>query len=469
MRFAMAVVAVLFTALWFKTSEAACHGTSDDREVVGYIPDIVFTAGSPESRTIIHRQVIYRARPLTPNGYLPYSECGAIARSNMQGLSIQSTYFDVGAVHGPGEWAGLNGSHGTEGSPIVLAPIGLQLIFDGSAPAGTIGGLEIAQNVGGDGVGLIPRLMSLVNIYVVAPNAPPPRTWFTAIADAASIAGARFVLDHPILNNAPNVPIFVTHARNPPGAANTSPWPHPVSVAYDETLARWTIQNDDAAPMPSGIAFHVRIDPSAKRLSTPRRPPRGKPTYRLRVDDPRTNYNPYATIFVTAASRNPHPIAVRYDAPYWSIVNADGAPVNPGQRFHVQILGGTAYRDDRFRRAFNPLGTNDLSNGAGVDMHGIGVTRNAGADRFLNFAWAAGAGLPMIVTANQTPIARASVVDANYLGVRFTGAAAPANKLAVSHASGAPMRNNSSFNLWAAPTIVPPNIEVCPPIAPRLP
>jgi len=446
-------------------AHAACDGTGDDREVVGYVPDVVLTAGVPETRTIEHWHVVYPGVPLAPNGYLPFYECGAIARSTLPGLSIRSTYFDFGVVHGAGEWAGLNGSHGAEGLPRLLGPIGLELVFDGTAPAGAVGAIEIAQNIGGDGIGYIPRRIALVNVYVVAPGAPPPRTWFTVTADAGSVSGSRLVLDHPLLNGAPGRPVLVTHARAPGGPG----WPHPVSVSYDTSLSRWTINNDDGVAMPPGIAFHVRIDPSATVL----RPSRGLlPLSRLRVDDPRANYNPFATIFVTPVSANPHPIAVRYVRPYWYIVNADGATIGRRQRFHVQVLGATAYRDDRFRgtRPFDPLGTNALSNGAGIDAHGIGADRTAGDSRFVDFFWARGMPRPIILTPNQTPYGRDPINVAGYVDVWFAGTLVPLRRVAIARADGSPMPNAASFNVWGPPSsgadVHDPDL---PPVAPPVP
>src|SRR5437763_7490086 len=39
---------------------------------------------------------------------------------------------------------------------------------------------------------------------------------------------------------------------------------HPVSVSYDTKREMWTIANDDAEPMPEGLVFNVRIEPSAQ-------------------------------------------------------------------------------------------------------------------------------------------------------------------------------------------------------------
>jgi hypothetical protein len=433
------------------TPSFLCSGAGDDLEIVGQIPDIVLTAGVAQNRTVTHRQVVYPAYPLVPNGYLPYHECGAIARSNTPGLSIRSTYFDIGVNHPSGEWAGLGGSHGSEGLPRVLSPIGLEVIVDGSAPAGTVGNIEIAQNIGDDGVGYIPRIIGVINVYVIAPGTPPPITWFTVIGSAASIAGNRIVLDHSLLNGRPNNRIFVTHSITPPGSPSGISWPHPVSVSYDGVTQRWGIQNDDAAPMPPGIGFNVRIDPGAKLFTVRRRPNTLANTVTsLVISDPRANYNPYATIFVTPASPGGHPVAVRYVAPYWQIVNADTTPIRVDQRFFVQFLGATAYRDDRWRgaREYNPLGSNAISNGSGVDIDGIGPRRVAGDSRYLDFYWARRSSVPLIITANQTPLGRAAYVDTNFAGVSFTGGAFPANTWAVRHESGAAMVNNASFNVW---------------------
>jgi hypothetical protein len=438
----------------------ACAGGGDDREIVGQIPDIMLTAGVAQTRTISHNHVVYPAHPLVPNGYLPYYECGAIARSNTPGVSLRSTYFDIGEIHPPGEWAGLNGAHGSLGFPRVM-PVGLELIFDGSAAPGTRGSIEIAQNIGGDGIGYIPRVIGIVNVYVTAPNTPSPITWFTVTGDPASISGNRIVLNHPLLNGNPGNRVFVTHSLTPPGATNTTPWVHPVSVSYDAATARWSIRNDDGVPMSPGTAFNVRIDPGAKLLVARRgRGSLGDARTSLVVDDPRANYNPYATIFVTPASSNPHPLAVKYVAPYWRIVNSDGALINLGQRFFVQVLGATAYRDDRWRRArqYNPLGTNAVSNGSGIDIHGTGSRRTAGDSRYLDFFWARRASVPLVITANQTPIGRDAFIDASYTGVAFSGIPSPLT-WTLRHEAGGTMANNSSFNVWG-----PANTSIRPPV-----
>jgi hypothetical protein len=141
---------------------------------------------------------------------------------------------------------------------------------------------------------------------------------------------------------------------------------------------------------------------------------------------------------------------VKYVAPYWRIVNADGARINLGQRFFVQVLGATAYRDDRWRtaRPYNPLSTNAISNGSGIDVHGTGARRNSGDSRYLDFLWARRVSVPLIITANQTPVGRDAFVDASYTGVAFSGVPSPLNTWTVRHETGGAMANSSSFNVW---------------------
>ena len=57
--------------------------------------------------------------------------------------------------------------------------------------------------------------------------------------------------------------LFVTHVYSTPGQSPMY-WNHPVSVSYDTKREMWTIANDDAEPMPEGIVFNVRIEPSAQ-------------------------------------------------------------------------------------------------------------------------------------------------------------------------------------------------------------
>jgi hypothetical protein len=65
-------------------------------------------------------------------------------------------------------------------------------------------------------------------------------------------------LDNPLLNDDPNVILYVTQNWNPGGGAGTYN-DHPIGVWYDDSRQRWAIFNQDREPMPDGVAFNVAI------------------------------------------------------------------------------------------------------------------------------------------------------------------------------------------------------------------
>ena len=71
--------------------------------------------------------------------------------------------------------------------------------------------------------------------------------------------GSRTYLDEPAINGDPDAVVSVTQNWNPgggPGVYND----HRVGVSYDAGRERWTILNEDAAPIPDGAAFNVAVE-----------------------------------------------------------------------------------------------------------------------------------------------------------------------------------------------------------------
>lgn len=204
--------------------------------------------------------------------------------------------------------------------------------------------------------------------------------------------------------------------------------------------------------MVQGVSFNVRIDPSAMRITV--RGQRGQHFGFQRISQSSANFNPFATIMVTpsGATRNPHPIAVRYVAPFWEIVNSDGADIAAGVGFNVKVMGASSYIDDTFRgtHPFDPLGSNKFSDGVGIDIDGIGALRNAGANRFLSFFWSSRKpALALIVTPNLNPLGKNMVSDPHYVGFWYTGVGRnPASRWSLLHEDQVAMPPNARFNVW---------------------
>ena len=131
------------------------------------------------------------------------------------------------------------------------------------------------------------------------------------------------------------------------GAEEAPTGDHNVGVWYAEEDQRWTIFNQDLAPMAQGTSFdvHVLSDEEAfvHRATAENTAEDG--TY---LNDPLTNANPDVPLSVTqnwnpggvvGGTYNDHPVGVRYDADVrqWVIFNEDGEEVPEGAAFNVTI------------------------------------------------------------------------------------------------------------------------------------
>jgi hypothetical protein len=129
---------------------------------------------------------------------------------------------------------------------------------------------------------------------------------------------------------------------------------HNIGVWYDAAVQRWTIFNQDLAPMPQGTTFdvHVLSDEVAFVHEATLENTVVDGTY---LNNPLTNANPDAPSVTqnwnpggvedpndqpVGVPYNDHPVGVRYDAEVrqWVIFNEDGAAMPEGAAFNVTIL-----------------------------------------------------------------------------------------------------------------------------------
>jgi hypothetical protein len=83
----------------------------------------------------------------------------------------------------------------------------------------------------------------------------------TSFVHAATSATSVTVLDDPRLNGKPDALLHLTQVWNPGGGSGIYN-NHPVAVAYDVGLDRWTIRNDDGANFTVGASFNVFVPPA---------------------------------------------------------------------------------------------------------------------------------------------------------------------------------------------------------------
>jgi hypothetical protein len=77
-------------------------------------------------------------------------------------------------------------------------------------------------------------------------------------ATPENISANSTYLDNPLINDDPNVILYVTQNWNPGGGAGTYN-NHPIGVWYDDSRQRWAIFNQDREPIPEGTAFNVAV------------------------------------------------------------------------------------------------------------------------------------------------------------------------------------------------------------------
>ena len=204
-------------------------------------------------------------------------------------------------------------------------------------------------------------LLGRGNLYI-GPREQP------AFKLTANTTSAAVDIDHWIANDNPQALVFVT-----PSGAHTGATAY-YGVKYDEVRRRWTIVPErDGADIPAGSTFNVYVmgnrGPGMRVHSA-----EGATT--VFVDDPLTNGNPNALLFVShlvddacvwnapsgktkgifgppfdpkaphghwdcTSGRFEHPIGVYYDAgrKQWGIVSEDGTPFPSPIAFNVLVSG----------------------------------------------------------------------------------------------------------------------------------
>jgi hypothetical protein len=434
-----------------KVAERVCVGGSHNRRVAaGTLPDLFFVVGRPDTQYVRPVKLNFVSDwPAGPG----YSDCQGYARSNVSGVSLRQSYGAVGSLHGPGQWAGIDQSSGpiNNGEPNRYFPYWgfpaqatgrVQIIYDGTGTrrAGTI---DIAVNQAAD-PGFDMRIIGSVNVFILP--APEVTTALTVTATSGDISAENFTLDHPLLNGEASTRVFVQHADG------VGVWNHPIAVWFDAAVDRWKIRNEDGTPMPVGIRFNVRIDPSAMLLNTA---PQDQSHYII-IRHPDADGNPYATIIVTPVSsgdrRMIQPFAVAYVHPYWQVLTPAPMPTTSGGSgagYHVKVLAATHYVDDS--RTGDPSGllSTQLSNGAGIDIVASSNRLSGGMKLLSHWCWSTNSiSQPIIVTANWTPLPPPLPINYNWVTFKHFGVGLRGSIATVFHEDGSFMDGRVALNVW---------------------
>ena len=162
----------------------------------------------------------------------------------------------------------------------------------------------------------------------------------------ANTTGAWTSIDHPLTNNNPNAIVSITQNWNPGGVGGTYN-DHTVGVMYQDGIAKWTVFNQDGAPMPDGASFNVSAPSLESAKFVHLADTVNTTAWATYIDHPLSNDNPNALLFVTqnwnpggaGGIFNDHPIGVWYSdgLSRWTVANLDSADIPVGASFNIAI------------------------------------------------------------------------------------------------------------------------------------
>jgi|SRR5579859_2995664 len=171
----------------------------------------------------------------------------------------------------------------------------------------------------------------------------PPSGANVFVHTARLVSGDHTLIDNPLTNGNPNAMVFITPSYNPGGSGGTND-NHPIGVYY--SLGNWAIFNEDAIGMPVNAAFNVFVPPAGSSVFVHTATALNINGDHTDIDNPLTNGDPNAIVFVTP-NYNPggvcpcvydsHPIGVYYHAGQWAIFNQDVTAMPVNAAFNVAV------------------------------------------------------------------------------------------------------------------------------------
>ena len=165
---------------------------------------------------------------------------------------------------------------------------------------------------------------------------------FVHKATGANITSSWTNIDNPLTNGNPNAIVVVTPNYNPGGVGGTYN-NHPIGVWY---TGSWAIINQDGAAMPTNASFNVFVLTAGTGVFVHKATAGNSAGCYTRIDNPLTNGNPNAIVFVTP-NFNPggvggtfdnHNIGVYYSVGQWRICNQDLTAIPVNASFNVLVL-----------------------------------------------------------------------------------------------------------------------------------
>jgi len=177
------------------------------------------------------------------------------------------------------------------------------------------------------------------------PN-PLPGVHFVHVASTDNIEDNWTYLDHPLLNGNDSAIFFAPQNWNPKNLGGTYN-PKDIGVWYNDLVYKWGIFNQDETSMPEEAAFNIHIPVEDSTVFFHEATAANTSGNYTLIDNPLTNNNPNATVFVTqnwnppgeAGVYNVHVVGMWYSIiqQKWSVFNQDSAALPEGASFNIFV------------------------------------------------------------------------------------------------------------------------------------
>ncbi len=244
-----------------------------------------------------------------------------------------------------------------------------------------------------------------------------------------TIAGPSTNIDSVLTDSHPNAMILVTPNYNPGGACPCVPANFHIGLEYSGT--KWSIFTQDNSLMPLNAAFNVFVLPAGGGVFV-HTATVGNTTnvYSTYIDNPLTNGNPNAIIFVTqnwnpngviSGTNDDHPIGVFYNGSKWEIYNQDLVAMQVDAAFNVLVLVPSSDIFVHTATAGNSAGANTKIDNALTNGHANAI---------------------IFTTPNLNPGGGAGVLNDHNIGVSFFDGVG-----AILNQDGAAVPLNAAFNV----------------------
>jgi uncharacterized repeat protein (TIGR01451 family) len=259
----------------------------------------------------------------------------------------------------------------------------------------------------------------------------PSASAFVHVAQAGDALATGTTLDHPLVNDNPDMLLFAT--QDVTAAGDGAAYRTPVGVAYQPDLNRWSlVSQDGSTPIPAGASFNVLVAQPNEHTFVHTATAENVEASWTVIDHPLANDNPDVLLLVTPRQEGAEPalfnapLGVWYDneTGRWAILRQDQEAMPANASFNVMIMAA----------------------GDNASVHKASASNTSANQTEFQHPLANNApGAMLFVTANFNPSGRGGTLNNHPVGVLY---GAEQNRWAIANVDQADLPDTASFNVF---------------------